>query len=281
MDDAGEAGRAGTIAARVLAQGIGFVTGVTTREAARALQRGLHGKPVVVLSSGACADGFFSAAPAQDAVHANAGAIATLRRYRKVALVAQRAEVQEAFRREFTGELALVKAQGRDAAIREIRGSPPDAVYLALVPERMLAFLRAYEDAGLFHRIPLIAAGIEPPLLERLGDFSGLTVSARWTPGMKTERSQKFVEAFRRRYDRVPTSHAVQGYDAALALGAALRAAGSASPKAVAKALREHPVEGVAGPDWHAWEVFNDSSGAPYLVARQRTLPARPGCSGR
>ena len=24
--------------------------------------------------------------------------------------------------------------------------------------------------------------------------------------------------------------------------------------------------------DWRAWEVFNESSGAPYLAARERTL---------
>jgi len=56
-----------------------------------------------------------------------------------------------------------------------------------------------------------------------------------------------------------------------------------ASPTAVAKALSNVQVQGVAGPirlaangfalaNWHAWEVFNESSGTPYLVARERTL---------
>ena len=71
----------------------------------------------------------------------------------------------------------------------------------------------------------------------------------------------------------------MQGYDAALLLDAALKL----SPADPAKALPAARVEGVAGPirveangfvatDWHAWEVFNESSGAPYLAVREQTL---------
>ena len=96
---------------------------------------------------------------------------------------------------------------------------------------------------------------------------------------MEREASTRFVEAFRTRFGRTPSTYAMQGYDAALLLDAALRL----SPADPAKALPAARAEGVAGPirveangfvatDWHAWEVFNESSGAPYLAAREQTL---------
>ena len=224
-----------------------------------------------------CAARFFSVAPPRDAVHENAGAIAQARRYRKVQLFAppaQRPEVEAAFRRAFQGEVV------RGNELRDVREARPHAVYLALPREEMLSFLKDYENAGLFHRIPVIAAGVEPRELEALGPaFAGLIVSARWAPGMEREPSTRFVEAFRARFGRTPSTYAMQGYDAALLLDAALQL----SPVDPAKALSAARAEGVAGPirigangfaatDWHAWEVFNESSGAPYLAAREQTL---------
>lgn len=285
-DDRGDPARAPAIARRMLAEGVLVVTGFTTTESALALQQQLRGKPVVLLSSGAgpaalaggtCSPRFFSTAPPEDAVHENAGAIAQARRYRKIQLfapAAQRRHVEAAFRRSYRGETVP------GTQMRQVREQRPDAVYLALPPEETLAFLKAYEEVGLFHRIPVIAAGVEPALLDALGPaFSGLIVSARWAAGMESERSMRFVEAFRARYGRIPSSYAMQSYEAALFLDAALGSAPT-DPTAALAATR---TEGVAGPirlaangfaatDWHAWEVFNESSGAPYLAPRERTL---------
>jgi branched-chain amino acid transport system substrate-binding protein len=187
--------------------------------------------------------------------------------------------VEAAFRRAYQGEVLW----GRE--LREVREARPDVVYLALAPQEMLSFLRSYEGVGLFHRIPVITAGVEPPQLEALGPaFSGLIVSARWAAGMEREPSTRFVEAFRARFGRTPSTYAMQGYDAALLLDAALRL----SPVKLAKALSAARVEGVAGPirlaangfvatEWYDWEVFNESSGAPYLAVRARTLGAYVG----
>lgn len=301
LDDGGGHRRARKIAERLRAEGVRFVTGLTTSDSASALHRQLQGQPILIISSGAgpvelagagCAGNFFSTAPVDDAVHENGGAIAQARRYRKIYLVSapgERAPVESALRRNYSGAIL-----GADAEIRHIRESQPDAVYLALPAAGMRAFLQAYAGAGLFHRIPVIAAGVEPQLLQELGpDFSGLIVSARWSAGMETERSRLFVEAFRASYGRLPTSRAMQGYDAALLLSAGFRAAGEKAPSAaaVADALAQHAVEGVSGPlrftanrfpvtDWYAWEVFNESSGAPYLAARERTIQDHTGPHG-
>ena len=286
FDDRADPRRAGAIAKRLEAEGVRVVTGLTTGESALALHGRLRSKPPVLVSSGVgplelagerCSGRFFSAAPPQDAVHENAGAIARARRYRKVQLFAapaQRAGVEAAFRRAYEGEVVW------GSELREVREARPHAVYLALPLQEMLSFLRGYEDVGFFHRIPVIVAGVEPLQLEALGPaFSGLIVSARWAAGMERESSTRFVEAFRARFGRTPSTYAMQGYDAALLLDAALQV----SPVELAKALAAARVEGVAGPiqlaangfvatDWHAWEVFNESSGAPYLAERERTL---------
>lgn len=281
-------GRLGGVEVRFskLDEGARIATGFTTDESALGLHERLRSEKMVLVSSGAgplelagerCSARFFSVAPPRDAVHENAGAIAQARRYRKVQLFAapaRRAEVEAAFRRAYDGELIW------GSELAEVREARPHALYLALPPRELLAFLRRYDGVGLFHRIPVIAAGVEPRELEALGPaFSGLIVSARWAAGMERERSMRFVEAFRTRYGRTPSSYAMQGYDAALLLDAALRL----SPADPAKALSAAEVEGVAGPlrlaangfvvsDWHAWEVFNESSGAPYLAPREQTL---------
>jgi branched-chain amino acid transport system substrate-binding protein len=296
-DDRGDPARAPAIAQRLVAEGVLVVTGLTTADSALALQQQLRDQPVVLLSSGAgppvlagdkCSPRFFSTAPPADAVHENAGAIARTRRYRKIQLFAapaQRRKIEAAFRRAYRGEMVW------GSELREVREQRPDAVYLALPPKEMLAFLNAYEDVGLFHRIPVIAAGVEPALLESLGPaFSGLIVSARWAAGMESERSARFVDAFRAKYGRTPSAYAMQAYDAALLLDRALQKSAAQRPSAngVAKALAASRVDGVAHPirvaangfaatDWHAWEVFNESSGAPYLAARERTLSGYAG----
>jgi branched-chain amino acid transport system substrate-binding protein len=298
IDDGGDARHAPAVAARLAAESVHIVTGLTTTASTLALHARLRGKPMVLLSSGAgplalageeCSTRFYSTAAPDDAVHENAGAIANSRRYARVRVIGasqkERGPVEAAFRRAFGGEVAWTTLQqDPSGAIREIRAAPPAAVYLALGPEAMLRFLKAYADVGLFHRIPVIAAGIEPPLLDALGPgFSGLIASARWAAGMERPASTQFADAFRSRYARIPSSYAMQSFDAALILDQALDTAKSTSVEALAAALAAARVDGVAQPlafaangfaatDWHAWEVFNESSGAPYLAPRERTL---------
>ncbi|HKA60205.1 MAG TPA: ABC transporter substrate-binding protein [Gemmatimonadales bacterium] len=295
FDDGGGAQHAGAIADRILAERIQIVTGLTTSESALALHSKLAGKPVVVISSGAapvalaaerCSGNFFSTAPVEDAVHENAGFIVQARGYETIFIVTSpesRALVSTAFRRNFTGTVSGIdEARG---AIRGIRLASPDAVYVALPAREIRSFLESYEKSGLFRRIPIIAPD-EGMLLEELGnDFSGLMVSARWSPAMELERSTKFVAAFERRYGRRPSAYALQGYEAALVLGEAFRAlkGRALSAPALARALAAQTVEGIAGPlrfadngfavtQWQAWDLFDDSSGSTYLAPVEGTL---------
>lgn len=252
-DDEGDPVRTAAIAERLAADGVRYLTGLTASESVRAAS----GRNLLVVASGAvpgmCPPRFFSAAPPEDAVHENAGAIAKARRYRSLHVVAS-VPTEAALRRRFDGRISFASADAQ-ARLREIRSLRPDAVYIAAPPDDTLAFLRAYQAEGLFHRIPVIAASVEPPLLEALGpDFAGLIVSTHWAPS----RSPEFTAAFRARFARTPSSYAMQGYEAAGILEAAMGPGPQPSPFPVG--------------DWRAWEVFNESSGAPYLAARERTL---------
>jgi branched-chain amino acid transport system substrate-binding protein len=295
FDDGGEAKRSRLVADRILAAGIRIATGFTTTETALALQSKLAGKPVVLLSSGAapvalaaesCSPNFFSAAPVEDAVHENAGFIARMRGYQTVLIVssaASRSLVKTAFQRKFAGTISGVDDAAE--AMRHIRQMSPEAVYVALPAGEIRSFLQSYQKSGLFHRIPIIAPD-EGFLLEQLGsDFSGLVVSARWSAAAESERSRNFVAAFERRYGRKPSVYALQGYDAALLLGEALRSlqAKSVSAGALRHVLAMQQVEGIEGPlrfaanrfpvtHWHAWEIFDDSSGSTYLAPMKPTL---------
>src|SRR5581483_3408507 len=219
FDDRGEARRAGTIAGQIVAARIPLVTGLSTAESALALSARLAGKALVLSSAAApaalagekCARNFFSTAPVEDAVHENGGAIAQGRRYRSLYIVTPSAElpmVRKALQRKFAGSLS--GAGPASDAIRGIREASPDAVYLALPAKETRAFLVSYEKAGLFQRIPVIAAddGFLPAELHN--QFSGLIVSARWSPGLEDERSKRFVAGFEQHYGRKPSTYAMQ-----------------------------------------------------------------------
>ena len=289
------------IAKQISAAGMQFITGFTDSEAALALREQLRNKRVLMLSSGAgpialagegCSTNFFSTAPADDVVHENAGAIAQRRRYSKAYLIVppnSQGSVDSAFKRQFSGnvEVADYAAEMPIAPqIDRIRLGAPSVVYVALRKDDLRHFLNAYKSAGLFHRIPVIVAQIDPELLGTLGpSFDGTIVSVRWAPSAETARSQAFVEAFEQRYGRLPSFFAMQGYEGALMLGEAFRTAkrSKLTVESVERALTTQHVEGIAGPvrlaangfpttDWQAWEIFSDAAGKPYLVARESTL---------
>jgi branched-chain amino acid transport system substrate-binding protein len=55
-----------------------------------------------------------------------------------------------------------------------------------------------------------------------LGFFGG----ANWAPDMKNPQSEAFVKAYEAAFNGVPGTYAMQGYDAALLIDAAIKAAG-------------------------------------------------------
>ena len=301
FDDGARAENVRRIAKQISAAGTQYITGFTNSEAALALREQLRNKRVLMLSSGAgpialagegCSTNFFSTAPADDVVHENAGAIAQRRRYSKAYLIVppnSQGSVDAAFKRQFSGNVEA----GDYAAempiapqIDRIRLGAPGVVYVALRKDDLRHFLNAYNSAGLFHRIPVIVAQIDPELLGTLGRLSterSCPFAGRRAP--KPHGRRRSSRRSEQRYGRLPSFFAMQGYDAALMLGEAFRTAkrSKLTVESVERALTTQRVEGMAGrvrlaangfptTDWQAWEIFSDAAGKPYLVARESTL---------
>ncbi|MDR5683829.1 MAG: ABC transporter substrate-binding protein [Armatimonadota bacterium] len=115
------------------------------------------------------------------------------------------------------------------AEIAQIRAARPRAVY-AFYPGAMgVNFNKQYAEAGLMREIPLLLPGFsaDADIIRAVGrPMVGVFNSSHWALEIFNPINRRFVEDFRRTYNRVPALYAAQGYDAALALDHALRAVG-------------------------------------------------------
>ncbi|MDR7415949.1 MAG: ABC transporter substrate-binding protein [Armatimonadota bacterium] len=115
------------------------------------------------------------------------------------------------------------------AEIAQIRAAAPKAVY-AFYPGAMgVNFIKQYAEAGLMQQIPLLLPGFsaDADVIRAVGrPMVGVFNSSHWALELFNPINRRFVEDFRRTYNRIPTLYASQGYDAALALDHGLRAVG-------------------------------------------------------
>jgi branched-chain amino acid transport system substrate-binding protein len=74
-------------------------------------------------------------------------------------------------------------------------------------------------------------------------------VADTWAPGQPTEESKRFVDAFRKKYNRMPATQAAFSYDAAMLLDAAVKSLkGNVSDrKAFSKAIAAAQFTSVRG----------------------------------
>lgn len=161
------------------------------------------------------------------------------------------------------------------AEMTQIGAQKPDAVF-AFIPAGSINFMRQYQLAGLIKTVPLLTVGMADALsLGALKDSAlGLQSVHFWAPDTDNPVSRQFVEAFEKKYDRIPSNYAAQGYDSALLLDAAIaRVKGNvADKKAFMAALKQGSARSVRGTlrfnnnnfpinDWYAFEVAKDAKG--------------------
>src|SRR5690606_26294220 len=77
----------------------------------------------------------------------------------------------------------------------------------------------------------------------------GSIVADTWTPGMDNPQSRQFVEAYEKKYDRMPSAYAAFSYDAAMLLNAAVKSLNGdvSDKKAFSKAIKNAKFESVRG----------------------------------
>lgn len=126
--------------------------------------------------------------------------------------------------------------------LNEIRASGASAVYTFYAGAEAVGFVTQYSQFGLAGEIPLYGAGFltEGGVLEAQGESAlGVQTSLHYSDTIDTPRNAEFVEAYQAAYDEVPTVYAVQAYDAAAALDAAIEAAGATDGESISAGLGE------------------------------------------
>lgn len=185
-----------------------------------------------------CSPYFVNVAWQNDNLHEAMGQYVQTRRFENVFLLAPNypagRDALTGFKRYFKGRVVAevyhrLNQLDFSAEIAQIRAARPKAVY-AFEPGAMgVNFIKQYAEAGLLREIPLFLPGFsaDADVIRAVGrGMVGIYNSSQWTLELNNPINQRFVEDFRKTYNRTPTLYASQGYDAALLLDAAIKAVG-------------------------------------------------------
>ena len=305
-DDALKPGQGKQIAEKMLkTDGIKIMTGIVFSNVAGATVPDIVDAGALYVSPNAapsnfagkeCNENYFVVSWQNDSLHESAGQHATNLGYKKAFILAPNYQAGKdaltGFKRLFKGEIAgevYTRLDQTDFApeMAQIRSANPDVVFQFHPGGLGIAFLRQYQQAGLLGKIPMVLAepSLDATTLKAVGDAAvGLSVTAHWNTDFDNAANKKFVEAWTKAYNRVPTYYASQGYDTALAIASALKATGGktdvpALRTALAKAdfqsvrgafkfgKNQHPVQ-----DWYALKSEKGADGTPVLKTVGKVL---------
>ncbi|MCC5978930.1 MAG: ABC transporter substrate-binding protein [Salinarimonas sp.] len=246
-----------------------FVVGPIFSNVAQAIQRPIVEADRILISSNAgpsdlageqCHPNYFNTSYQNDQVHEVMGEVAEQRGYSRVFLLTPNyqagRDAMSGFKRHFTGEivdevyvpLGQLDFQGELARISAMQ---PDAVFTFMPGGMGINLVRQYSQAGLTDRVPFLSAftvdetNLPAQQADALGMYSGTT----WTPDMDTPGNAEFVAAYEEKYGHVPAMYAMQAYDTAMLLDAAISSLdGDLSDlEAVREALRNAEFQSLRG----------------------------------
>lgn len=252
------------------------------------------------LAGDRCAPNFYFASYQNDQQAEGVGKYATDQGYKNVYLMAPNYQAGKdavgGFKRFFKGNIAgevytAVNQPDYSAEIAQLQAAAPDAVYVFYPGGMGINFIKQFRQAGLLGQIPLLSVssfdGSTLPALKEtaLGAISG----SFWGPDFDNKANQEFVQAFEKKYDRIPSQYAAQAYDAARLVDSALqKTAGDTKDKeAFRKALAQADFESVRGNftfnkngfpvlDMFVFEVAKDAQGRVSHKTLSSALPGHP-----
>ena len=244
-----------------------------------------------------CHPDYFVVSWQNDSLHESAGQLANQLGYKSVYLVAANyqagKDALEGFKRFYKGKVAgesFTRLDQTDfaAEFAQIRAAGPEAVFQFEPGGLGIAFLRQYQQAGLTDKIPMVVAApsLDAVTLSVVGDAAlGVNVTSHWNSDFDNPANKAFVAAWEQAYHRPATYYASQGYDTAMAIGAALKGVGGklddansfrqAMMKADFQSVRgsfrfgpnQHPVQ-----DWYALKAEKGADGKLALVTKGKIL---------
>ncbi|HEX2199648.1 MAG TPA: ABC transporter substrate-binding protein [Burkholderiales bacterium] len=209
-----------------------------------------------------CNPYFFVASWPNDAYHEAAGQHATNKGYKSAYLIAPNYQAGKdslaGFKRFYKGNVAAevyTKLGQLDysAELAQVRAAKPDALYIFLPGGMGINFIKQFVAAGLSQDVPLIVPGFgsDQDIIRPVGAaMLGLFDTAHWAMDLDNAANRKFVVAFEKEFNRLPSVFAAQGYDTALLIDAAVRdTKGKVEDvEAVRKALKAARFDSVRGP---------------------------------
>lgn len=219
-----------------------IITGVMGSNVMMAVARPITEKQVFLIGSnagpsaqagGQCSPYQFVVSWQNDGHAEAAGKYSMDRGYKRMVVIAPNYQAGkdaiEGFKRTYKGQVVEELAPGMtqpdfSAEIAQIAAAKPDAVYAFFPGSLAVNFVRQYQQAGLSKTIPLQSSSmLDATTLPALKDAAlGLHSTHWWSPDLDNAANKAFVEAFEKKYNRIPSLFAAQGYEAALLLDAAI-----------------------------------------------------------
>ena len=210
-----------------------------------------------LLAGAGCHPNYFNVAWQNDSLHNGGGAYAQSEGYKNVFIMAPNypagIDALNGFKALYEGNVAsevYTKLGQTDYAseIAQIRASGADAVYFFLPGGMGISFLKQYSGSGV--DIPVIgpAFSFDQGILQAVGAAAlGVRNTSQWNKDIDTPTNQDFVSSFLKKYDRLPSLYASQGFDTANLLLSALDKANTSDSEGFLSALKEANFTSVRG----------------------------------
>lgn len=190
-----------------------------------------------VFAGKACSPDFFVTSYENNQVHAVLGKYAQDKGYKRAFLMAPNYQAGKdsvaGFKSMFKGEIVeedFVPLTQLDfqADLARIAAAKPDVIFAFMPGGLGVALVKQFRQSGLAEKIPFLSAfTVDESTLPAEQDAAlGLFGGSNWAPNMANAANKKFVDAYLAAYHRVPGLYAMQGYDAAQAIDAALKKTG-------------------------------------------------------
>ncbi|GHD18021.1 ABC transporter substrate-binding protein [Tianweitania populi] len=183
-----------------------------------------------------CNANLFVTSYQNDQMHEVSGKYAETQGYKRVVLIAPNYQAGKdalaGFKHSYKGEAAqeLYVPLGQldfSAELAQIAADAPDAVYAFLPGGMGVNFVKQYRQAGLEATPFLSAFTVDETTLPAQQDAAlGFMAGSNWAPDLDTPEARAFTTAYEAKYKRVPATYAVQAYDAAMLIDAALKKTG-------------------------------------------------------
>lgn len=249
---------------------VDIITGVTFSNVMMAIHKPITDANVLLVGSNAgpspltgkgCHKNFFSTSWNNDSLHESMGQHATDTGYKKVYLLAPNYQAGKdalsGFKRMYKGSVidevyTTVNQPDYSAEIAQLQAAKPDAIYVFYPGGMGVNFVKQYQQAGLLGKLPMLSTStVDGTTLPALKDIAlGAVTGSPYSPDIDNPQNKKFVDDFKKKFNRVPSLYAAQSYDAAMLINAALAKTGGRADNrdTLRAALKSAEFKSVAGP---------------------------------